>query len=956
MSADKLQAVHEALADAFNESNPNATGIENSHPAFDHETLSEAFSEPHLNAANTEQSFARFDHAAFTGIFREPIQISPSEEPSPTSFDQAFAEILSERTPLSSNTQPSRPNFDQQAFSEILSNPPPISTNRKPPQPSFDHQALAEMLTELGADPIKPQMAPLSFDVESSSARFSGQIDHEEPAAKAFAVAPSTSAESAPPRRAKSLLAKLHHIFSTKEESRLSSVAKDTLPPSLSSQQHTPEPIKTAISTPAEDGLPQPVDPLPADLPLLSLGQGSPHLFGQPSTGKPVASDVAVTTDAATVWTLQATSLPSEISSSISTNTESSPPSFGRKSSTPTDAGRLGNVDQDVKAVAVAAPAKVENGRPQQARSLPLESVSPSSNNTEPPPSNFGKGHSSPSLPDRLDPKNVEPAEKPDLEWAQPPLTEPPPLNSPSTTPPLVLKAEPSHPILFGKPDNLAPSGETVRAAAPADTEHARSQLARSLLAELPPLISTDTESSPPNLETEPSPPTLSGRLKNKASEASVVAPTPQTNVENARPQRLSWLLAELAPMVSANQKPALVTPEDQQSTSIQLKDLELAANTISFVPQPNSASAVMQPLETKRLLSETLPSTDTEPLSFIFDNESSPISHAGQPDLREPAAEIVAAAPLSKAEDARTKQAGSLLADLPPSRSFFERKPSPAIFSGEVDKVGPALAEETVAAPPPPHAATARQTKSSPLTDLAALASTDTKSSFPSFEQDLPSSSLSGQPDNVGPPVNPVGAAGPTEAESPRPQHISSLLAALRVLTAKPSPPILQKEASRSTLASQPDNAGMSVKTVGHPTDAESALAPQTKSLLTEMPALVSTAAKLSAPIFEKEPSRPPTSGQPADVAPTAKATAVAPPTDTESAVTRAQQAKSLLAELDLNTAIHLRWVMRDIRSKRTKFSPVSANDLTALTDLGLVEIREGLPRLTGLGFLALD
>jgi hypothetical protein len=179
-------------------------------------------------------------------------------------------------------------------------------------------------------------------------------------------------------------------------------------------------------------------------------------------------------------------------------------------------------------------------------------------------------------------------------------------------------------------------------------------------------------------------------------------------------------------------------------------------------------------------------------------------------------------------------------------------------------------------------------------------------------------------------------------------------LLAALRVLTAKPSSPVVEKEASRSTLASQPDNAGMSVETIAHPTDAESALARQTKSLLTEMPALDSADAKSSAPIFEKQ--RSPVSNQPANAAPTAKAAAVAPPTDTESAVTQAQQAKALLDGLDLNTAIHLRWVMRDIRSKRTKFSPVSANDLTALMDLGLVEMREELPRLTGLGFLALD
>jgi len=82
----------------------------------------------------------------------------------------------------------------------------------------------------------------------------------------------------------------------------------------------------------------------------------------------------------------------------------------------------------------------------------------------------------------------------------------------------------------------------------------------------------------------------------------------------------------------------------------------------------------------------------------------------------------------------------------------------------------------------------------------------------------------------------------------------------------------------------------------------------------------------------------------------------AVDPSTDAESAVRRAQQAKSLLAGLDLDTAIRLRWAMRDIRSKRTKWSPVSENDLAALIDLDFVEMREEVPRLTGLGILALD
>lgn len=62
------------------------------------------------------------------------------------------------------------------------------------------------------------------------------------------------------------------------------------------------------------------------------------------------------------------------------------------------------------------------------------------------------------------------------------------------------------------------------------------------------------------------------------------------------------------------------------------------------------------------------------------------------------------------------------------------------------------------------------------------------------------------------------------------------------------------------------------------------------------------------------------------------------------------------MLSGLNLDTAIRLRWAMRDIRSKRTKLTPVSENDLAALVDLGFVEMQEGIPRLTGLGVLALD
>ena len=96
-----------------------------------------------------------------------------------------------------------------------------------------------------------------------------------------------------------------------------------------------------------------------------------------------------------------------------------------------------------------------------------------------------------------------------------------------------------------------------------------------------------------------------------------------------------------------------------------------------------------------------------------------------------------------------------------------------------------------------------------------------------------------------------------------------------------------------------------MSVETIAYPADSESAFTQQTKSLPTEMPRPGFTDAKSLAPISKREPPSLPVANRPTDVAPTANAIAVAPPADTESVVLRAQQAKSLLAELDLKTAI---------------------------------------------------
>jgi hypothetical protein len=63
-----------------------------------------------------------------------------------------------------------------------------------------------------------------------------------------------------------------------------------------------------------------------------------------------------------------------------------------------------------------------------------------------------------------------------------------------------------------------------------------------------------------------------------------------------------------------------------------------------------------------------------------------------------------------------------------------------------------------------------------------------------------------------------------------------------------------------------------------------------------------------------------------------------------------------SPMAQLSLDVAIHLRWVMRDIKAKRLKLSPVGPEDLRSLLEMGLIEMRDDVPMLTSVGERALN
>ena len=68
------------------------------------------------------------------------------------------------------------------------------------------------------------------------------------------------------------------------------------------------------------------------------------------------------------------------------------------------------------------------------------------------------------------------------------------------------------------------------------------------------------------------------------------------------------------------------------------------------------------------------------------------------------------------------------------------------------------------------------------------------------------------------------------------------------------------------------------------------------------------------------------------------------------------AEQTSSPWTGLDLDTAIRLRWALRDIKGKRTKLTPVSPGDLETLIEMGLVEMRDDAPLLTNAAHQALD
>ena len=155
-------------------------------------------------------------------------------------------------------------------------------------------------------------------------------------------------------------------------------------------------------------------------------------------------------------------------------------------------------------------------------------------------------------------------------------------------------------------------------------------------------------------------------------------------------------------------------------------------------------------------------------------------------------------------------------------------------------------------------------------------------------------------------------------------------------------SPILTSVEPSPTTSVDQPntDKAVLEDNVIESPIVGEDELQATIADILSEPP-LISTNTVPSPPtFFDEEP---------------AEQTPVDAPADAGNPAIRTERAKSVLDGLNLDTAIRLRWVLRDIRAKRTNLSPISQNDLMALIELGLIEMQNDEPALTKEGMRAI-
>jgi len=419
-------------------------------------------------------------------------------------------------------------------------------------------------------------------------------------------------------------------------------------------------------------------------------------------------------------------------------------------------------------------------------------------------------------------------------------------------------------------------------------------QLLAEIFGEQPPAL-VDARRPPPRIDEDSSPPRLGNILDGEAAANSVAPST--ANAENMRSQGSDSLLSRIRHLFSAKAETPSPAENDLASASSSRELHEV-------LPDPTDAEGPHPPCAALSICS----SADTASALPAVEVELSRPTNSNPLLDPEGATSVSSFASSTGAKSAAIQpdQANLLLGDVSPTSTLGNE---PSSRSQE-----------------PNHAAV-EDIKEIPSSDPAggSLDNSVPAATALQYSEDYPPSVLSGGRVDTALEFETV-AALPQAQVAPmqlRRTESPSLSSSLRPVSLDPNFPfVVEKEPPPLAFIDQPDIA-----------------APTAKAAAADLDCAVQMEAR--------------TAGR---VAQHAGAAAANSEPRKGRAAMQEPKPKTLLAELELDTAIRLRWVMRDIRANRTANSVAREDDMATLLRLGLVEIHDKLPSLTALGILELN
>jgi hypothetical protein len=567
----------------------------------------------------------------------------------------------------------------------------------------------------------------------------------------------------------------------------------------------------------------------------------------------------------------------------------------------------------------------------------------------------------------------------------------PPPVLIDPQPPPLNID-EVSSPPLFGEPDNKQPATNIVEECPLSSAESERSQRAESLLAKIRHIFSTKAETLP-STDNGSSSISSPGQLQETAPVSKAIAPAPQADVAIGQLRQVMPQFVETASpvptdvepppadFVPSSGEPDDLTPGDLASTVAARADEQRTQQKPNALPSelPGlvlGSTEPPPPVVVNGRPRQTMSGELTEFELTVKTVDALLEADAARPNNARSLA-IDPYAPNSTAEPSLQSLAPGHLDDVQPLDTAprapsFEMGPSRQVLSGRlgmpvtgsnVDLTLPVGGKEpsrprvipTPASQPEQAASIAEINERIPSAD-AGGATEEQRMSLPvelKPSEGHPPTTLSRGSVDIAPEV---------ESRPAPPQAHAVLIPRQTKSLPTTSPPLplpsttdtcvmCQEEQPPPVLPDLPGTVAAALEAAAAPADLQRAHLWQAKSSQT-----VQDTSTRHQTYLEEPPSRPIFHGRHNHVEPDPRAAVIDSASSMGDAVKQEPKAKPLLAQLELDTAIRLRWVLRDIRADRIAMWPTIENDLDTLVKLELIEMRGKLPALTHLGVLELN